>query len=390
MAEVDRAFTSSAGLSTRNEGWARSAASFCHSLERPAETRSTKRSRRSRKYCASPLILGRRTDAAGGTENSDVHNPTRAKDIVERGRDRSGPSADRGWAQVPMNSNKFTSCSRKRQEGFKSANDPSDVAILSMAVDSQSLFRRSVPRLLPRRENEPSNDVLQALLSEANRELASLLRDVRTESHGTSPGDTRSQPASRLLMRAVRCAAKQYMLQAELGNLALTDELTGLYNRRGFMAVAERQLKLGRRSGRGMLLFVMDVDRMKHINDSFGHSEGDRALKRTADALEETFRDSDVVARLGGDEFAVLAIEASGHSEAALKTRLFECLRAIGAEQPGYEISLSFGVARFDLSNSTSIGELMVKADQAMYERKRRRSKQFLQTETNVQSEQAL
>jgi len=153
MAEVDRAFTSSAGRSTRNEGWARSAASFCHSLERPAETRSTKRSRRSRKYCASPLILERRTDAAGGTENSDVHNPTRAKDIVERGRDRSGgPSADRGWAQVPMNSNKFTSCSRKRHTGCKSANDPSDVAILSMAVDSQSLFRRSVPRLLPRRE----------------------------------------------------------------------------------------------------------------------------------------------------------------------------------------------------------------------------------------------
>ncbi len=209
------------------------------------------------------------------------------------------------------------------------------------------------------------------------------------ESNATAQGDTGGQPVSELLMRAVRCAAKQYMLQAELGNLALTDELTGLYNRRGFMAVAERQLKLGRRSGRGMLLFVMDVDRMKHINDSFGHSEGDRALKRTADALEETFRDSDVVARLGGDEFAVLAIEASGHSEAALKTRLFECLRAIGAEQPGYEISLSFGVARFDPSNSTSIGELMVKADQAMYERKRRRSKQFLQTETNVQSEQA-
>src|SRR6267378_6814231 len=388
MAEVDRAFTSSAGRSTRNEGWARSAASFCHSLERPAETRSTKRSRRSRKNCASPLILERRTDAAGGTENSDVHNPTRAKDIVERGRDRSGgPSADRGWAQVPMNSNKFTSCSRKRHTGCKSANDPSDVAILSMAVDSQSLFRRSVPRLLPRRENEPSNDVLQALLSEANRELASLLRDVRTESHGTSPGDTRSQPASRLLMRAVRCAAKQYMLQAELGNLALTDELTGLYNRRGFMALSERQLKLGCRSGRGMLLFMMDLDRLKQINDSFGHFEGDRALKHTAHALEETFRDSDVVARLGGDEFAVLAIEATGHSEAMIKTRLFEDLKSISAGESGYEISLSLGVARFDPSRRTSIGELLAKADQSMYEQKRRRSRPLLETETSTQSQ---
>jgi diguanylate cyclase (GGDEF)-like protein len=266
-------------------------------------------------------------------------------------------------------------------------NNPSDVAILSMAVDSQPLFRRSVRRLLPRRENERIDDVFQALLSEANRELASLLRDVRTESHGTLPGDTRSQPVSELLMRAVRCAAKQYMLQAELGNLALTDELTGLYNRRGFMALAERQLKIGRRSGRGMLLFVMDVDRLKHINDSFGHFEGDRALKRTAEVLEETFRDSDVVARLGGDEFAVLAIEASGHSEATIKTRLFECLKAISAEPSRYEISLSVGLARFDPCSRTSIGELLAKADQSMYEQKRRQSRPLLETETSTQSQ---
>ena len=288
---------------------------------------------------------------------------------------------------MPMSSNKFTSYSRKRQAGFKSVNNPSDVAILSMAVDRQPLLRRGVRRLLPRRENERIDDVFQALLSEANRELANLLRDVRTESHGLLPGDTRSQPVSELLMRAVRCAAKQYMLQAELGSLALTDELTGLYNRRGFMALAERQLKLGRRAGRGMLLFVMDVDHLKQINDSFGHSAGDSALKRTANALEETFRDSDVVARLGGDEFAVLAIEASGHSEATIKTRLFECLKSISAEQHGYEISLSLGVARFDPRNRTSIGELMVKADQAMYEQKRRRSRRLLETETTIQSQ---
>ncbi len=288
---------------------------------------------------------------------------------------------------MPMSSTKFTSNSRKRQAGFKSANNPSDGAILSMTVDFQSLFRRGVPRLLPRGEKERTDDVFHALLSEANRELASLLRDVRTESDGTSPGDTRGQPISELLMRAVRCAAKQYMLQAELGNLALTDELTGLHNRRGFMALAERQLKLGRRSGRGMLLFVMDVDRLKQINDSFGHSEGDLVLKRTAGVLEETFRDSDVVARLGGDEFAVLAIEASGHSQATIKARLFECLKSINAEQSRYEISLSLGVARFDPNNRASIGELMVKADQAMYEQKRQRSRLFLETETSIQSQ---
>ena len=288
---------------------------------------------------------------------------------------------------IRSNKNRISSCPRQWPDGFKSVDNPSDVAILSMAVDSQPLFLRDAPRLLPRREKERADDVFHELLAKANRELASLLRDVRSESQGTLAGDTRSQPVSDLLMRAVRCAAKQYMLQAELGNLALTDELTGLYNRRGFMALAERQLKLGRRTGREMLLFVMDVDRLKQINDSFGHIEGDRALKRTADALRETFRDSDVVARLGGDEFAVLAIEASGHSEATIKTRLFECLKSISARHSRYEISLSLGVARFDPRNCASIGELMAKADEAMYEQKRRRSTPLLETETSTQSQ---
>jgi diguanylate cyclase (GGDEF)-like protein len=271
----------------------------------------------------------------------------------------------------------------KRQTGMESEYNPADAAILNMTVDSQSLFRRRAQDLSPSRENGTAADVFPALLSEANRELANLLRDLRTESRAKLTGDTRNQPVSELLMRAVRCAAKQYMLQAELGSLALTDELTGLYNRRGFMALAERQLKLGRRSGRGMLLFVMDVDRLKHINDSFGHFEGDCVLKRTASALEETFRDSDVVARLGGDEFAVLAIEAAGHSEASIRTRFFERLKSVSADQSRCEISVSLGLARFDPCSHASVGELMMRADKAMYEQKRHRSRSRFETETN-------
>jgi diguanylate cyclase (GGDEF)-like protein len=282
---------------------------------------------------------------------------------------------------------KFSSGPRKPQGRLKSENNSSDVAILNMAVDSRSLFDRGTTRLLPRGENKHIDDRFQGLLSQANRELARLLRDIRTEAHGTLPGGARNQPFSELLMRAVRCAAKQYLLQAELGNLAITDELTGLYNRRGFMALAERQWKLGRRSGRGMLLFVMDVDHLKHINDSFGHLEGDRALKRTAEVLEQTFRDSDVVARLGGDEFGVLAIEASGHSEATIKARLLECLKSNNAKESPYQISLSLGLARFDAAGRTSIGELMAKADQAMYEHKNRRSCALLDEEVKLQSE---
>jgi diguanylate cyclase (GGDEF)-like protein len=278
----------------------------------------------------------------------------------------------------------LSSCPRKRQARAGSGSDPADIAILNMAVDSQSLFRRKAPGLSTGRENKSMDDVFRSLLSQANRDLAKLLRDVRTEPGGAMLSGAHSQQVSELLMRAVRCAAKQYMLQAELGNLALTDELTGLSNRRGFMALAERQLKLGRRTDRGMLLFMIDVDRLKQINDSFGHLEGDCVLKVTAGVLEETFRDSDVVARLGGDEFAVLAIEAAGHSEATIRARLFEHLKSMSAEHTRYEISLSLGVARFDPRNCSSIGELMAKADQAMYEHKRRRTRPVTEMELSV------
>src|SRR5712664_3415 len=287
---------------------------------------------------------------------------------------------------MPMGSNRLrlSGCLRKRPARMGCESNPTDVAILNMAVDPQSLFRRRAPVLSPGRENKTIDGDLRSLLSEANRDLAKLLRDVRTGSGGTALGDARSRQVSELLMRAVRCAAKQYMLQAELGNLALTDELTGLYNRRGFMAMAERQMRLGRRTGRGMLLFMMDVNGLKQINDSFGHLEGDRVLKRTAEVLEETFRDSDVIARQGGDEFAVLAIEAAGHCERTIQTRLFDGMDSINAEQSHYEISLSLGFARFDPRNCTSIGKLMAKADQAMYEQKRRRSAPVMEMATSA------
>lgn len=200
-----------------------------------------------------------------------------------------------------------------------------------------------------------------------------LLRDVYTRPPSQADCLTDGRQIMKLLMRAVRCAAKQYLLQAELGNLAITDDLTGLYNRRGFQALAERQLKLGRRSGREMLLFFIDVDGLKQINDLWGHPEGDRTLRRTAEILRKTFRDSDIIARLGGDEFAVLAIEASGRSEASVKGRLQKYLHATNAGETQCKISLSIGVARFGHHKPTSIPELMAQADLAMYQCKRSR-----------------
>ena len=272
--------------------------------------------------------------------------------------------------------NKLSSCSRGLTETSKSPYPSVDVAQLTMTDNSQLPLHGNVSRLLfLRRRKKTADRIFRTLHSEANQELAMLLKDVRAAQEEARFGDTPGWSLKELLMRVLQCAEKQYMVQSELGHLALTDELTGVYNRRGFMAIAERQLKVGRRSGRGMLLFFMDVDALKQINDSFGHCEGDRALQHTARALEMTFRDSDVIARLGGDEFAVLAIEASDHSEATIRARLCEDLKSISAGEPRYAISLSLGVARFDPRDRTSIGELIVEADRSMYEDKRRCSR---------------
>ncbi|HEY7546623.1 MAG TPA: diguanylate cyclase, partial [Blastocatellia bacterium] len=116
---------------------------------------------------------------------------------------------------------------------------------------------------------------------------------------------------ARMLARSVRYAIERNRMQMEIRNLSLKDELTGLYNRRGFLALAEQQLKLAQRSARDLLLLFADVDGLKYINDTFGHREGDYAIKNSAEILRKTFRRSDIIARIGGDEFTVLAVDAS-------------------------------------------------------------------------------
>ena len=267
---------------------------------------------------------------------------------------------------------KVRSYPQKQKEHFRSRKFPFDAALLIMTEDAEEL-RRNVAGLIEQDEEIANETIFQTLLSDANRELASLLQDVRKIEDDSLLEAGQAGRMKKLMMRAVHCAARQYMLQAELGNLALTDELTGLCNRRGFMAIAERQLKIGHRTGRGIVLFFLDIDGMKEINDSFGHSEGDLALKRVAKALKMTFRDSDVIARLGGDEFAVLAIEASDTSESAIRARLAEDLKAVSSGETRFALNLSLGAVRINTCNNASIGEWMVRADQAMYEQKRRR-----------------
>jgi diguanylate cyclase (GGDEF)-like protein len=106
-----------------------------------------------------------------------------------------------------------------------------------------------------------------------------------------------------------------------LRSLSLNEELTGLYNRRGSITLAENRQKLSTRQGGRAALIFGDVDDLKHINDSFGRREGDRALQRMAEVFRECFRESDIVARIGGDEFCAtdrrLGVERDGDPRTA-------------------------------------------------------------------------
>jgi two-component system, cell cycle response regulator len=161
-------------------------------------------------------------------------------------------------------------------------------------------------------------------------------------------------------------------MAAEIISLSITDHLTGLYNRRGFMTLADQQIKLTERTKKRTLLLFADLDKLKSINDTLGHSKGDKALIEVALILKEVFRESDIIARIGGDEFAVLGIADSKNDIGAFESRLQEQIDIHNAyANRNYTISLSVGTACSDPEDHYSIDELMSRADTLMYEQKR-------------------
>jgi two-component system, cell cycle response regulator len=224
------------------------------------------------------------------------------------------------------------------------------------------------------RVKDPRKDSLESLLSSALRaeddELDEILSAIEEISNSVKSGATSGRNVDSALQRAASCAVRQSLLDREVRSLAITDELTGLYNRRGFLASATHQLKLAQRNAQDVLLLFCDLDNLKGINDSFGHREGDLAIIRAADALEETFRDSDILARLGGDEFAVLASDASVPGQ-GIMSRIEKNLEKSNAEESRYTLSFSIGIARFHSQTPSSLGELMARADKDMYQHKK-------------------
>ncbi len=159
------------------------------------------------------------------------------------------------------------------------------------------------------------------------------------------------------------------LLEEKIQTLLITDELTGLYNRRGFFELASEELIKG--SGKDHVLFFVNVDHMKWINDTLGHMEGDAALVAVAGLLRNTFREPAIVGRTGGVEFAILAAGVTEAGQEVLLARLQHNIERFNiAHAPNFPISLSVGYACYEPGNPCRLEALFAEADDSMYQRR--------------------
>ncbi len=170
---------------------------------------------------------------------------------------------------------------------------------------------------------------------------------------------------------SLRDLADMVESQIATNALAVTDPLTGLGNRRGFVTVASVVLDINRRRALGSTVLYFDLDQFKSVNDRFGHGEGDAALQHFAEILRRVIRASDVIARLGGDEFIALL---SGSTEPdKVVERIERALEEFNASglRP-YHLATSVGVAVTVAGRDESLEALIARADAAMYAHKHR------------------
>lgn len=169
-----------------------------------------------------------------------------------------------------------------------------------------------------------------------------------------------------------RDVTERVELEHKLEHAAVTDELTGLLNRRGFLMIAGQEHRVAIRQHHGIAVIFADLDGLKTINDQLGHEHGDAAIRQLAEILRTTLRDSDVIARLGGDEFAALAYNVDGPKLESVLARVRAAVAAAPPTGP-YALAVSLGVALLPPGESRPLEELLAEADQRMYDNKRAR-----------------
>jgi two-component system cell cycle response regulator len=243
---------------------------------------------------------------------------------------------------------------------FCSKNVP-DAILLDLGLpDSQGLD--TVRRIHAAANNAP----IAVLTVRDEEELA-----VQALHEGAQDYLPKSQITGALLWRALRYAMERQHIQLELLNLSLIDELTGLNNRRGFLALGEHYVKLASRLESLFMVAFADLDGMKEINDAFGHQEGNRALVETANILRDSCRRSDILGRIGGDEFAILIVDADTMCGNVVHHRIQQKLHSRNASPSRrYPLSLSVGLIAAGVTQHADLERLLNEADAAMYNEK--------------------
>ena len=194
----------------------------------------------------------------------------------------------------------------------------------------------------------------------------------------SKPRQWKLDPASKELLEellALAAEAEQTVAEQKkriryLESLSVTDELTGLLNRRGFEAEFSKALARANRSDEQGLLVLCDLDHFKAINDTYGHMAGDAVLGAIGDKLSRNTRQCDAIARIGGDEFAILFTQAGPGMAARLTTKLDRILNTLVVDWNGHQIPVSASLGVSDYGNGKTTDAVMFLADRALYARK--------------------
>lgn len=188
--------------------------------------------------------------------------------------------------------------------------------------------------------------------------------------------------------KAVQSDLIESLNKANTSNLALSkisksDELTGIYNRRGFIEKTVSSIK--RNAGKKGVVIYADMDNLKQINDIFGHDEGDFAIKKSAEILNECMRKNDVTARFGGDEFAAFAIVHEQNFSKIFHNRIEElCFKVNETSGKPYNIHLSVGVYEFNCNPDEDLTKIMNEADKVLYENKKSKNTSVLKNPSDI------
>jgi diguanylate cyclase (GGDEF)-like protein len=188
--------------------------------------------------------------------------------------------------------------------------------------------------------------------------------------------DKNGRDAIGILANILALSLKNAQEYHRVKEMAVTDGLTGIYNRKGFGDFVKREFHRAKRYQKSLALVMMDVDNFKGINDAFGHLAGDYVLRDLASCLRQSVRGSDIVARYGGDEFAVLLPETNAGEADAFMRRTLQQIEQHpfrwGADKVG--VGISFGISDTDeLRADTNVSALLQRADARLYQAKKKR-----------------